>query len=73
MARSQREKKRQRESRYVRVARLAYHIAQRTLPCYSHPKSPHRYTLASAYYQSRCGRTYQEWVKGSTRWEQARS
>ncbi len=34
-----------RESRYVRVARLAYQIAQATLPRYSHPKSPQHFTL----------------------------
>ncbi len=34
-----------RESRYVIVARIAYHLAQEVLPRYSHPKSPHRYTL----------------------------
>ncbi len=34
-----------RESRYVRVARLAYHLARQTLPQYSHPKSPHHFTL----------------------------
>lgn len=34
-----------RESRYVTVARIAYRIAQGTLPTYSHPKSPHHYTF----------------------------
>lgn len=34
-----------RESRYVTVARIAYYLAQEVLPPYSHPKSPHRYTL----------------------------
>lgn len=33
------------ESRYVIVARMAYQLAQEVLPPYSHPKSPHRYTL----------------------------
>ncbi len=33
------------ESRFVRIAKLAYHIAQQTLPTYSHPKSQHDYTL----------------------------
>jgi len=32
-----------RESRLVRIAKLAYHIAQQTLPTYSHPKSRHDY------------------------------
>lgn len=34
-----------RESRYVTVARLAYQIAQATLPRYSHPKSPQHFTV----------------------------
>jgi len=34
-----------RESRYVRVARIAYMLAQQALPRYSHPKSPHHFTL----------------------------
>jgi Transposase DDE domain len=34
-----------RESRYVTVARLAYQLAQQTLPRYSHPKSPQTFTL----------------------------
>ena len=34
-----------RESRYVRVARIAYQLTQQTLPPYSHPKSPHHFTL----------------------------
>jgi len=34
-----------RESRLVRIAKLAYHIAQQTLPTYSHPKSRHDYTF----------------------------
>lgn len=34
-----------RESRYVKVARLAYQTAQASLPRYAHAKSPHRFTL----------------------------
>jgi hypothetical protein len=34
-----------RESRYVKVARIAYHLTQQALPRYSHPKSPHHFTL----------------------------
>lgn len=34
-----------RESRYVRVARIAYQLTQQTLPPYSHPKIPHHFTL----------------------------
>ncbi len=37
--------KEKRESRYVRVAQIAYEIAQQSLPRYSYAKSPHRYTL----------------------------
>jgi len=33
-----------RESRYVRVARIAYRLAEETVPRYAHPKSPHRFT-----------------------------
>jgi len=33
------------ESRYVKVAHLAYQIAKQELPLYSHPKSPHRYSF----------------------------
>ena len=33
------------ESRFVRVAKLAYHIIQQTLPTYAHPKSRHDYTF----------------------------
>jgi len=34
-----------RESRYVKVARIAYRLTQQALPRYSHPKSPHHFTL----------------------------
>jgi DDE family transposase len=34
-----------RESRYVRVARLAHALTLKTLPRYSHAKSPHHFTL----------------------------
>lgn len=34
-----------REGRYVKAAQIAYHLAQETLPRYSHPKSPHPFTL----------------------------
>jgi hypothetical protein len=34
-----------RESRYVREARLANGLAQETLPRYTHPKRPHRFTF----------------------------
>jgi hypothetical protein len=32
------------ESQYVKAARLAYQLASRSVPRYSHPKSPHRFT-----------------------------
>jgi len=35
----------QRESRYVRVARIAYQLTKQALPNYSHAKSPHHFTL----------------------------
>jgi hypothetical protein len=34
-----------RESRYVKVARLAYAICQNALPSYAHKKSPHHFTF----------------------------
>jgi hypothetical protein len=34
-----------RESRAVKAARLAYGLTQQALPRYSHPKSPHHFTL----------------------------
>src|SRR4030067_2689797 len=34
-----------RESRYVKVACIAYRLSQQALPRYSHPKSPHHFTL----------------------------
>jgi hypothetical protein len=64
----------QRESRYVKVARLAYVVAQETLPRYRHAKSPHRYTqpqLAAcvllAFYLNLSYRDMQEWLLASER------
>src|SRR3989304_4125031 len=34
-----------RESRYVRVAKIAYGLTKRALPKYSHAKSPHHFEL----------------------------
>jgi hypothetical protein len=34
-----------RESRFTQIAKLAYHIAQQTLPTYAHAKSRHDYTF----------------------------
>lgn len=60
------------ESRYVRVARLAYALTQRTLPRYSHPKSPHWYTqrqLAACvlmmFYCNRSYRDFEEWLSAT--------
>jgi IS5 family transposase len=57
------------QSRYVRVARIAYALTRRTLPRYSHPKSPHRYTqrqLAACvlllFYCNRSYRDFEEWL-----------
>lgn len=57
------------ESQYVRVARLAYALAQRTVPRYSHPKSPHTYTLPQriacvllSYYLNRSYRDTEQWL-----------
>jgi hypothetical protein len=61
-----------RESRYVKVARLAYTLAKQELPCYSHPKSPHTYTqppLAACgllgFSLNLCYRDLQEWLLAS--------
>ncbi len=61
-----------RESRYVKVARLAYQIAKQELPLYSHPKSPHKYTfpqLASCviltFYLNMSYRDAEEWLLAS--------
>lgn len=58
-----------RESRYVRVARISYRLAQQTLPMYSHPKSPHHFTLPQlaacvlmAYYMKLSYRDMEEWL-----------
>lgn len=61
-----------RESRYVTVARLAYQIAQATLPPYSHPKSPHHFTLPQlaacvvmTFYLKLSYRDMEEWLLAS--------
>jgi hypothetical protein len=57
------------ESKYVRVARLAYQMAQGSFPLYSHPKSPHRFTqpqlvacLLLMYYLKLSYRDMEEWL-----------
>jgi Transposase DDE domain len=61
-----------RESRYVKVARIAYHLAKEGLPRYSHPKSPHRFTfpqLAACvllmFYVNKSYREMEEWLLAS--------
>ena len=61
-----------RESRYVKVARIAYAIAQETVPRYSHPKSPHRFTqpqlvacLLLTFYLDISYRDMEEWLLAS--------
>jgi hypothetical protein len=62
----------QRESRYIKVARIAYAIAQETVPRYSHPKSPHRFTqpqlvacLLLTFYLDISYRDMEEWLLAS--------
>jgi hypothetical protein len=57
------------ESRYVTIARIAYQLAQEVLPPYSHPKSPHRYTLPQlaacvllAFYLRLSYRDMEQWL-----------
>ena len=61
-----------RESRYTKVARIAYEVAQATLPRYSHAKSPHHFTLPQlaacvvlTYYLNRSYRDMEEWLVAS--------
>jgi len=61
-----------RESRYVKVARTAYHLTQQVLPRYSHPKSPHHFTLPQLaacvllmFYLDISYRDMEEWLLAS--------
>src|SRR4030067_378348 len=61
-----------RESRYVKVARIAYTLTQQALPRYSHPKSPHHSTqpqLAACvllmFYLKLSYRDMEEWLLAS--------
>ncbi len=61
-----------RESKYVRFARLAYTIAQASLPRYAHPKSPQRFTLPQlavcvllTHYLDLSYRDTEEWLLAS--------
>ena len=60
------------ESRYTKVARIAYEVAQATLPRYSHAKSPHHFTLpqlaacvALTYYMDMSYRDMEQWLLAS--------
>lgn len=62
-----------RESRYVRVARIAYRLTQQTMPLYSHPKSPHHFTLPQlaacvlmTFYMELSYRDMEEWLLASS-------
>ena len=63
---------RTRESRYVKIARIAYRLTQETLPQYSHPKSPHHFTLLQLaacvvlmFYLDISYRDMEEWLLAS--------
>lgn len=67
-----------RESRYVKVARIAYHLTQEALPRYSHPKSPHHYTLPQLaacvllmFYLDLSYRDMEEWLLATDQVRQA--
>jgi hypothetical protein len=60
------------ESRYVKVARIGYELAQATLPQYSHAKSPHHFTLPQlatcvllTFYLDMSYRDTEEWLLAS--------
>ncbi len=60
------------ESRYVKIARIAYRLAQQVLPRYSHPKSPHHFTLPQLaacvllmFYLDLSYRDMEEWLLAS--------
>src|SRR5436305_6553022 len=62
-----------RESRYARVARIAYRLSEQTMPTYSHPKSPHHFTLPQlascvlmAFYMKLSYRDMEEWLLASS-------
>lgn len=61
-----------RESKYVRIARIAYGLAQQEIKRYSHLKSPHRYTqpqlvacVLLTFYLNLSYRDAQEWLLAS--------
>jgi hypothetical protein len=61
-----------RESCYVKVVRIACHLTQQALPKYSHPKSPHHFTLPQLaacvllmFYLDLSYRDMEEWLLAS--------
>lgn len=59
----------QRESRYVKVAKIAYRLSQQALPKYSHAKSPHHFELPQLaacvlmmFYLNKSYRDMEEWL-----------
>lgn len=59
----------QRESRYVTVAKIAYRLTQQALPKYSHAKSPHHFELPQLaacvllmFYLNKSYRDMEEWL-----------
>lgn len=60
------------ESRYVKVARIAYQLASRSVSRYSHPKSPHHFTqpqlvacVLMKFYLDMSYRDIEEWLLAS--------
>ena len=60
------------ESRYVKAARIAYQLAKRRMPRYSHPKSPHHFTqpqvvacVLLTFYLDLSYRDAEEWLLAS--------
>jgi hypothetical protein len=58
-----------RESRYVKVAKIAYRLTQQALPKYSHAKSPHHFELPQLaacvlmmFYLNKSYRDMEEWL-----------
>ncbi|MEO8285110.1 MAG: transposase [Chloroflexota bacterium] len=70
---SQQKQTQHRESRYVRVARIAYRLSLQAMPTYSHPKSPHHFTLPQlaacvlmTFYLNLSYRDMEEWLLASS-------
>ena len=55
----------QRESRYVKVAKIAYRLTKQALPEYSHARSPHHFELpqlATCVHFNKSYRDLEEWL-----------